>query len=76
MAIRPFLDGQRFEPETIRVMGIAFEIARAALRVANRDDLTVEQLIANKIIDLAKTGVLDPEAFCDGALKSRESTRR
>jgi hypothetical protein len=74
--IRPFLDGQRFELETIRVMGIAFEIARAALRVANRDDLTNEQLLANRIIELAKTGLLDPEALCDGALKRAAKVRR
>jgi hypothetical protein len=44
---------------------------RAALRLANRNDLSNE-VIANRIIDLAKTGVLDPEALCEGALKSRE----
>jgi hypothetical protein len=61
MPIRPFLDGHKFDSETIRVMGVAFEMARAALRATNRDDLTDEQIIANSIIELAMTGVLDPK---------------
>jgi hypothetical protein len=31
MPIRQFLNGQKFDPEAIRVMGLAFEIARTAL---------------------------------------------
>jgi hypothetical protein len=68
MPIRPFLDGHRFDPETLRVMGIAFEMARAALRVASRDDLPNEQLIANRIIDLAKAGERDANLLCEAAL--------
>jgi len=29
MPIRQFLDGQRFDPDTILMMGVAFEMARA-----------------------------------------------
>ncbi len=68
--IRPYLDGHRFDPESIKVMGIAFEMARTALRIANRDDLANEQLIANRNIGLAKTGERNPDALCGGALKS------
>ena len=68
--IRPYLDGHRFDPKSIKVMGIAFEMARTALRIANRDDLANEQLIANRIIGLAKTGERNPDALCGGALKS------
>ena len=32
MPIRPYLDGHRFDDETIRVMGIAFEMARRPSR--------------------------------------------
>jgi hypothetical protein len=31
LAIRPFLEGYKFEPETQRLMGLAFEMARAAI---------------------------------------------
>ena len=68
MPIRPHLDGQRFDPETIRVMGLAFEMALIALRLADRGDLA-NQVIANKIIELAKAGERDPERLCDGVLK-------
>jgi hypothetical protein len=32
MPIRPYLDGHKFDGETIRQMGIAFEMALASLR--------------------------------------------
>jgi hypothetical protein len=30
--IRPFLSGQTFDPETARLLGVAFEMARAAIK--------------------------------------------
>src|SRR5262249_10270478 len=47
------LSGQTFAPETTRLMGVAFETARAA--VNRRADLT-DEMIAKKIIELAKAG--------------------
>lgn len=38
------LDGQKFDSETIRVMGLAFEMALVALRLADRGDLANEVL--------------------------------
>jgi hypothetical protein len=73
MPIRPYLDGARFDPETIRIMGVAFEMAREALYLANRDDLA-NDVIANRIIDLAKAGERDANVLCEGALKSQEAT--
>jgi hypothetical protein len=69
MPIRPHLDGHKFDPETIRVMGIAFEMALVGLRLADRGDLANE-IIAHKIIELAKAGERDPERLCDGVLKA------
>ena len=68
MPIRPHLDGHKFDPETIRVMGIAFEIALVALKLAYRGDLANE-IVAQKIIALAKAGERDPERLCDGVMK-------
>jgi hypothetical protein len=68
MPIRPHLDGHKFDPETIRVMGLAFEMALIALRLADRDDLANE-VVAQKIIALAKAGERDPERLCDGVMK-------
>jgi hypothetical protein len=67
MPIRPYLDGQRFDPEAVRVMGLAFEMALIALRLTDRSDLANE-VLAHKIIALAKTGERDPERLCDGVL--------
>ncbi len=62
-----FLDGERFDPETMRVMGLAFEMARAALRLADNADFAT-QTLAKKIIDLAKSGETDPNELCERAL--------
>jgi hypothetical protein len=68
MPIRPHLDGQRFDPETIRVMGLAYEMALIALRLGDRGDLANE-VVAQKIIALAKVGERDPERLCEGVLQ-------
>src|SRR5258708_2883720 len=62
MPIRPFLDDHRFDPETIRIMGLPFEMALIALRLGDRGDLENE-IVARKIIALAKAGESDPEQF-------------
>ena len=68
MPIRPHLDGQRFDPETIRVMGLAYEMALIALRLGDRGDLANE-VVAQKIIALAKAGERDRERLCEGVMK-------
>jgi hypothetical protein len=73
MPITPFLDDFKFEPETKRVMGVAFEMARAALRLADRND-PVAAILARRIIDLAKKGVLDPDRLCEQALSDFRAT--
>jgi hypothetical protein len=66
MPITVYLDGYKPDPETKRVMGVAFEMTRAALRLVDRDDLAV---IAKKIIELAKAGERNPDLLCERALK-------
>jgi len=68
MPIRAFLEGHQFEPETIRLMGLGFEMAMVALRLADRDDVSKET-VARKIIALAKAGERDPERLCESVLK-------
>jgi hypothetical protein len=67
MPITPFLNGERFDPDTRRVLGVAFEIACIALRAEDADDF-VKQAIAMKIIALAKTGERNPDVLCEQAL--------
>jgi hypothetical protein len=68
MPITPFLNGARFDPETKRVLGVAFEITCIALRAEDSDDF-VKQAIAAKIIELAKAGERNPDVLCEQALR-------
>jgi len=65
LPIRSFLDGETFDPETTRLMGVAFEMARAA--VDRPADLT-DEMIAQKIVELAKAGERHAEVLCEVAL--------
>ena len=68
MPISRFLHGQKFDPETARLIGVAFEMARAAVRLTHSD--AFDAIIAKRIIELAKTGELDPNVLCEAALKA------
>jgi hypothetical protein len=68
MPIRPFLNGEQFDQETSRILGVAFEQVCVALRIGDCDD-HVKQAIANRIIALAKTGERNPDLLCECALK-------
>jgi hypothetical protein len=68
MPIGPFLSGTRFDPETKRILGVAFEMVCVALQTEGSDDF-VKQAIAAKIIDLAKAGERNPDLLCEHALK-------
>jgi hypothetical protein len=48
-------------------MGVAFEMARVALRVENQAD-PIRAIIANKIIELAKGGERDANSLCERTL--------
>jgi len=49
-------------------MGLAFEMARIALGLVDRGDL-INEMIAKKIIELAKAGERNPDVLCDAVLK-------
>jgi hypothetical protein len=68
MPITPYLNGERFEPETKRVLGVAFEQVCIALRIGASDD-DVKQAIANKVMELAKAGERDPDILCERVLE-------
>jgi hypothetical protein len=76
MPIRSHLNGQRFDPETIRVMGLAYEMAVAALQRTDGTVNPTRETVAQKIFDLAKAGERDPERLCDGALKATQPMSR
>jgi hypothetical protein len=67
MPITPFLGDQKFDEETTRIMGVAFEMARAAVK---RDwgGVYGNRIIAKQIIELVKAGERDPDVLCAQAL--------
>jgi hypothetical protein len=68
MPITQFLGNSKFDPETKRILGLAFEMTCTVLRTGDCDD-GVKQAIADKIIDLAKGGGRNPDVLCEQALK-------
>ncbi len=68
MPITPFLNGERFDPESARVLSVALEMVCIALRTGDCDD-DIKQAIATKLIALAKAGERNPDVLCEEALK-------
>ena len=68
MPITPYLNGERFEPETECVLDVAFEQVCIALRIGASDD-DVKQAIANKVIELARAGERNPDILCERVLE-------
>ena len=58
MPIRKFIPDATFDPETIKVMIVAFNGVQVILNLANPDDPLVE-IVAKKVISLASQGMTD-----------------
>jgi hypothetical protein len=54
MPITPFLGGISFDPETKRIMGLAFEMARVPLGL-NDHSGPANEVVVKQIIELAKS---------------------
>jgi hypothetical protein len=68
MPITPFLNGERFDSESTRVLSVALEMVCIALRTEDCDD-DIKQAIATKLIALVKSGEHIPIIVCEEALK-------
>ena len=66
--ITPFLQGQGFDPKTDQAVANALVMTCEALGLSNRDD-AMTQLVAEKIIELAKHGLNDPIELHLAAIK-------
>jgi len=66
MSITPYLDGLEVDPETKRVLGVALEMTRVSLGLA--DDFA-NGIIAKRIIEIAETGERHPDLLCEGAVE-------
>jgi hypothetical protein len=68
MPITPYLDGHQFDPETKRIIGVAFEMTRLAMRLDSQAADPILAIIANKIIEFAKGGERDANELCERTL--------
>ena len=71
MPIRHYLQGHKFDAETVRLLGIAYEMTLVALQQRRGND-PLRAAAAQKIIELAKAGERNPDRLCDGALKATQ----
>ena len=76
MPIGAYLRGRKFDAETRRLMGIAFEMAVVALQHNNVVADAVRDVVALRIIEVAKAGERDPERLCELALQALQPAPR
>ena len=67
MPLSSYSEGMRFDSETTRLMGLAYEMARATLRGADQTEPACS-IIAKRILELASDGIVDPDRLCEEAL--------
>jgi hypothetical protein len=70
MPIRAYLDGHKFDGETVRLMGIAFEMALWSFGATSGPNDPIRAALAHNIIALAQAGERDSERLCEAALKA------
>jgi hypothetical protein len=66
--IRAFIGDASFNPEAIAALNEAFSAALAELRLTDRTDPLAE-IVAKKVIEVARLGERDPKRLCQLALK-------
>jgi hypothetical protein len=67
MPITPYLNGEHVDPEIKRIMGVALEMTYAAFHLTDRANPVVA-IVANRIIELAKSGEHSPDRLCERVL--------
>ena len=69
MPLRRLLQGVSFSPEEISAMTAAYEVVRKRLHDRGQPEL-VNEIIAKRIVDIAKTKALNAAEMADRVLKS------
>jgi hypothetical protein len=75
MPTRKRIEDQIFEPDLIEAIRLAFQWACEALRLQGTSDAFTE-IVATKIIELAKAGEVDPERLCSKVLSGLSEGRQ
>lgn len=68
MTIRPYLQGQSFDPDTVRVMGVAFESVCKQLGIVDKHD-AVTKIVARTVIDMAQRGFRDEDSLTEAVMQ-------
>jgi len=68
MPIRPYLQGQAFDPDSIRIMSVAFENACKQLGILNKHD-AVTKIVARTVIEMAQRGFRDEDSLTDAVMQ-------
>lgn len=68
VAIYQMIQTASYSPEDVERLTTAYEGALRLLQLANRTD-PINEIIAKRIIDAAKTGIRDPEELCAWAIR-------
>jgi hypothetical protein len=68
MAIDRLLQNAAFGPEDTERLSAAYEEALHLLQLSDRTD-PITQIVAERIIEAAKTGVREPSQLCQLAIK-------
>lgn len=72
MTIRRLLREEAFAPDEVAVLTAAYDHCIGRLMLRDRDD-KVTELLAQKIIEAAKSGERDPSRLCHRALEAMGS---
>jgi hypothetical protein len=75
VAIYRLLQKSAFDPEDIKRMGEAYELALEQLELKDRDDQLTES-IAKLIVEIAQTGEKDANMICARALSLLRDERK
>jgi hypothetical protein len=75
MSLRKRIEDQIFEPDLIEAMRLAFQGACEALQLQGTSDAFTE-IVATKIIELAKAGEVDPERLRSKVLSGLSEERQ
>jgi hypothetical protein len=65
----PYSQEMFYDPDATGAMGAAFDKAFRSLHDAGQPDI-VKEIIAKRIISLARDGERDPDRLCDETLKA------
>jgi len=78
MPARKRIKDQLFELELIEAMRLAFQRACEALQLQGTSDASdaLTEIVAAKIIELAKAGEVDPERLCSEVLSGLSEERQ